>query len=49
MTEEIDARWLLDEILENMDKDNVVVFRPEKEEIKDGVLRTSNGSLSEPA
>jgi len=32
MTEEIDARWLLDEILENMDdEDVVVVFRPEEE------------------
>jgi hypothetical protein len=31
--EEIDARWLLDEILENMDdEDAVVVFRPEKNE-----------------
>jgi len=33
MTEEVDVRWLLDEILENMDEDDVVVFRPEKEEI----------------
>ena len=32
MTEEIDARWLLDEILKNMDdEDVVVVFRPEEE------------------
>ncbi len=32
MTEEIDARWLLDEILENLDdEDVVVVFRPEEE------------------
>ena len=30
--EEIDARWLLDEILKNMDdEDVVVVFRPEEE------------------
>ena len=32
MTEEIDARWLLDEILESLeDEDVVVVFRPEEE------------------
>ena len=31
MTEEIDVRWLLDEILENIDEDDVVVFRPEEE------------------
>jgi len=31
MTEEVDVRWLLDEILENMDEDDVVVFRPEEE------------------
>ncbi len=31
MTEEVDVRWLLDEILENLDEDNVVVFRPEEE------------------
>ena len=31
MTEEVDIRWLLDEILENMDEDDVVVFRPEEE------------------
>jgi len=30
MTEEVDVRWLLDEILENMDEDDVVVFRPEE-------------------
>ena len=29
---EIDARWLLDEILEKMDEDDVVIFRPEKDE-----------------
>ena len=31
MTEEVDVRWLLDEILENMDENDVVVFRPEEE------------------
>jgi hypothetical protein len=29
--EEIDFRWLFDEIIENIDEDTVVVFRPEEQ------------------